>query len=366
MTAMKQIVEIEQQFLRVTYMMLNQDLCIQEVYLDQIGLFHSSNIVLQGRHIETVINKEYLELVSIIEVERSEKTPSLYKLSTELNDEYEVEILPFGKNIIVFFKCRINENIINETDKELESKYNKLSSAKELADRANREKTDLLLLLGHEVRTPLNSINGFLQLLMSNSEQLFTKDQQNRLLKIRNASKQIEEIMNDALDFVRLNQIKMRVKTENIDIYGLIEDCIQAQSLESSVKNIKVIHQKGDTKVSILSDSNRLTQVLMNILSNAVKYTNEGGYIHISSIKYEQKLLIEIIDSGVGIQEKELAFIFSPYYRSSSSDSMSTGIGIGLSLVKHILTELGGTIHVTSELGVGSRFIIELPIWINK
>jgi signal transduction histidine kinase len=366
MTVKKQIVKVERELLKFSYIIVNKDLYIEDVYQDEIGLFPIGISNLKGKPIEKVINKDYVDLVSKIGIEKSEESPVLYELLNELDVEYEVEVLPFGHNIMIFIKSKTNDKdklvALTKKNKKLEAKYHELLLAKEHADRANREKTDLLLLLGHEFRNPLNSINGFLHLLMSNSEEPLTMDQQNRLSKIGNASKQLEMIMNDAIDFVRLDQVKLRVKTENIDVYGLIEDCIQAQSLDATAKNIKVIHQKGESNLSILSDSNRLTQVLMNVLSNAVKYTNEGGFIHVNSYKYAHRLLIEINDSGVGIHDNDLAFIFSPYYRSSSTDSMSTGLGIGLSLVKQILTELGGSIHVTSEVKVGSRFIIELPI----
>lgn len=367
MTVNKQIVKVEREMLKFSYIVVNQDLCIEDVFQDEIGLFPVDTKNLKGERIEKVINKDYIDLVSKMEFEKKEEFPILYELLNELDVEYEIEFLPFGRNIMIFIKSKAKDDkeklisLIKKNEK-LEVKYQELLRAKEHADRANREKTDLLLLLGHEFRNPLNSINGFIHILMSNSEEPLTKNQQNRVSKIANASKQLEMIMNDAIDFLRLDQVKLRVKTENIDVYDLIEDCIQAQSLDAASKNIKVILQKKDSKLTILSDSNRLTQVLMNVLSNAVKYTNEGGYIHINSYKYSNRLLIEINDSGVGIHDNDLAFIFSPYYRSSSTDSMSSGQGIGLSLVKQILTELGGSIHVTSEVKVGSRFIIELPI----
>ncbi len=365
MTANKQIVKVDREMLKFSYIVVNQDLYIEDVYRDEIGLFPVGTNNLKGQRIEKVINKDYVDLVSKIEIEKRREFPSLYKLLNELDVEYEVEFLPFGHNIMIFIKSKAKddkERLISLTKKneKLEAEYQELLREKEHADRANREKTDLLFLLGHEFRNPLNSINGFIHILTSNYEEPLTKNQQNRVSKIANASKQLEMIMNDAIDFLRLDQVKLRVKMKNIDVYDLIEDCIQAQSLDAASKNIKVILQKKDSNLTILSDSNRLTQVLMNVLS--VKYTNDGGYIHINSYKYSNRLLIEINDSGVGIHDNDLAFIFSPYYRSSSTDSMSSGQGIGLSLVKQILTELGGSIHVTSEVKVGSRFIIELPI----
>lgn len=366
MAALKQIVDTELQSINSTYIVLNQDFCIKEVYQDNLGIFSSKNELL-GEPVKKVIKKEYLELVIKIENAKKNKKLSFLKVITKQNNEYEVEILPFENFLLVLIKEKlINTNFminnLNDKNQELETKYHQVLVGLKDSDLANTEKTDLLLLLCHEFRTPLNIINGYLQILLSNSQQSLTKDQQKYLSKITNASKQLEMIMNDALDFVKVNKGKLRVKTEYIDINDLIEDCIQAQSIEACAKNIKITHQNEESNVLIYSDKKRLTQVLMNILSNAVKYTNEGGYIQINSLRNEQRLLIEVIDTGVGIQAKELAYIFSPYYRSSSTDSMSTGFGIGLFLVKQVLTELGGLVHVSSELGVGSRFIIELPI----
>lgn len=366
MVAMKQILEIETQLVRSTYIVLNIDLYIQEIYQDNIGLFSYGSGNLVGKKLNHVIGEKFLELAFKIEAVRSRKIPSLYKVITEQNDEYEVEILPFERYLLLLVKDRLTEtnlmiNKIYDKNKELEIKYNEVFEKLELSYISNREKTDLLLLLCHEFRTPLNIINGYLQLLLPNSEKTLSKEQQNHLSKINKASKQLEMIVSDALDFVKLKKNKLSIDIEYIDINNLIGDCIQAQSLEASEKNIEITHKDEETNVLIYSDKKRLTQVLMNILSNAVKYTNEGGYIQINSIRNEQRLLIEIIDTGVGIQAKELAYIFSPYYRSSSTDSMSSGFGIGLSLVKQVLTELGGLVHVSSEVGIGSRFIIELP-----
>ena len=367
MTVKKQILKVEREMLKFSCIIVNRDLCIEDVYQDEIGLFSIGTEKLKGKLIENVIHKEYIDLFSKIEIEKSGEAPVIYEVINEPDVEFEVEVLPFNHKLMIFIKSKSHEDreklitLIHEK-KKLEEKFLELSQAKEDADRTNQEKADLLLLLGHEFRNSLNSINGFIHILMSNSEDPLTLKQQTRLSKIGNASRQLEMIMNDAIDFVRLDQVKLRAKTEKIDVFGLIEDCIQSQSLDASVKDIKMIHQKGQSNLSILSDSKRLTQVLMNVLSNAVKYTNEGGCIHVNCYKYENRLVIEINDSGVGIHENDLAFIFSPYYRSSLTDSMSSGLGIGLSLVKQILTELGGSIRVRSEMKVGSRFIIELPM----
>ncbi|WP_170148411.1 GAF domain-containing sensor histidine kinase [Ureibacillus endophyticus] len=250
---------------------------------------------------------------------------------------------------------------LKETNKELIKTNQQLLFEKERADKANNAKSNFLLLMSHELRTPLNSIMGYNQLLLTSQDKNLTATQQNQLEKMLNAGKQLKRMFDDMLDFVRYDNVSLTFDLKKVDINSLIDECIRDATYFSKCKRITIEFFK-QKELSIFTDSKRLKQVFNNLLINAIKYNNSDGSIRIFTKVLEEAVMIEFQDTGIGIEENELSEIFKTFYRSSSNNPSIEGSGIGLSLSKQIINELGGSLTVSSKIGVGSAFTIKLPL----
>ncbi|MCP3762105.1 GAF domain-containing sensor histidine kinase [Domibacillus sp. A3M-37] len=251
---------------------------------------------------------------------------------------------------------------LEEKNEALEYSNYELSIAKEESDQGNKAKTEFLLLMSHEFRTPLNAINGFIQILLSDLQNPLSEEQRNRLEKMRKASKQLQFMINDILDFVRYDIGTLNLEFDYMDINDIINDCIHSIISSANRKDINIYYHELNTNVLIYSDSKRVEQVIINLISNAVKYNTERGKVFIKSTIEDKNLIIEVKDTGVGISENELSLIFSPFYRSPSNFPSIEGTGIGLALVRKIVDKLGGDVSVISSVGKGSSFVVKIPI----
>lgn len=237
-----------------------------------------------------------------------------------------------------------------------------LLEGKEKLERANKAKSDFLLMMSHEFRTPLNTLNGYLDILGDDPDNPLSERQQKRLEKASSANQQLKMMINDLLDYVRYDNGKLNLPPAFIDVKELINECIQLSEALVVRKKVHISFDSANVKdVQLLSSPERLKQVMVNILSNAIKYNKDNGSVHITCHKKVNYLIIEVSDTGVGIKKEELNSIFTPFFRSPANCPSIPGTGIGLSLVKQIVNEIGGTITVESEIDKGSIFRITLP-----
>lgn len=252
---------------------------------------------------------------------------------------------------------------LKETNKALISTNRQLLIEKERADKANHAKTNFLLLMSHELRTPLNSIMGYNQLLLTTPNSYLSNSEKIQLEKMLKASKQLKKMIDDMLNFVRYDNIKLTFDNEKVDVSRLLEDCIHDTNYFARSNNVKVefldfINHSG---LELHFDPKRLKQVFYNLLINAIKYNKSNGEVLILANAINNVLIIEFHDTGHGIEEYELEEIFKPFYRSPTNNPSIEGSGIGLSLSKQIINELGGNLTVNSKRNVGSTFKIILP-----
>ncbi|MDI7743568.1 GAF domain-containing sensor histidine kinase [Lysinibacillus fusiformis] len=253
---------------------------------------------------------------------------------------------------------------LKETNRVLITTNQQLLTEKDRADKANNAKTNFLMLMSHELRTPLNSIMGYNQLLLTTSNSTLTNIQKEQLEKMFKASKTLNKMISDMLEYVRYDNVSLTFDIKKIDIKRLIGDCIQdvAFLAKSNKISIEYVDLFNNTDIGVYSDPQRLKQVINNLLTNAIKYNNSNGIVRIISNVINKDLIIEFHDTGKGIKEIELDEIFKPFYRSPSNNPTIEGSGIGLSLSKQIVNELGGSLTVTSLKDVGSTFTIKLQI----
>ncbi|MCG8316710.1 MAG: ATP-binding protein [Pseudomonadales bacterium] len=235
----------------------------------------------------------------------------------------------------------------------------KLLAARIEAERANRSKSEFLSLMSHELRTPLNSMLGFAQLLQFDE---LTEDQNLYVDEILNGGQILLQLVNDVLDFAKIDTGNVSMETTTINVHELIKQCINLLSLKASERQVNIDHACDGNHPLVRGDFLRLKQVIINLLSNAIKYNRVGGKVTIScELKNNGMLRVSIIDTGHGISEDKISEVFKPFSRLGFENSAVEGVGIGLLISKQLINAMQGDIGFNSTLGIGSTFWIEIP-----
>lgn len=235
-----------------------------------------------------------------------------------------------------------------------------LIAARHEADRANKAKSEFLSSMSHELRTPMNAILGFSQLL----EMEDLNDLHLRYVKeIKNAGIHLLALIDEVLDLAKIEAGHIDMQLGSIEICSIIEECFNLIRTQANKQDITLTHT-GMFDKALRADRIRLKQVLLNLISNAVKYNRKGGKVHIESRQSDKSgyLKVLVTDTGIGIAPHRLTELFQPFNRLDAANTEIEGTGIGLSLTRQILELMGGTVGVESEVGVGSTFWFELPM----
>lgn len=232
-----------------------------------------------------------------------------------------------------------------------------LIAAREDAERANRAKTDFLSQMSHELRTPLTAILGFSQLLELDD---LTDEQRSSVAHIQQAGRHLLDLINEILDISRIETGTMTISPEPIALDELIEEVFAVVQPIATARNVE-LRRGSSFEVHALADRQRLRQVLLNLLTNALKYNRQGGTVSVScEAAPNERLRIAIADTGYGIAPEHLERLFHPFDRLGAELGTVEGTGIGLALAKGLIAAMGGTIHVASTVDVGTTFTIEL------
>ncbi len=252
---------------------------------------------------------------------------------------------------------------------QLEISNNELEIQRQKADKANKMKSDFISMISHELRTPLNSIINFTDLLLKgaydqdkNGENVeLNNKQRTKLGNVLHSSCYLLEIINDLLDLNKLLANKMELHFEEFNLHELLRSVCDVVS-DTFLRNKNIdCKMNCDGLLTIYSDKNRIKQVLLNVLSNAAKYTNEGEVNTDVSVEGDN-IKITITDTGIGIKEKDLAKIFDEFTQIESKETWKyKSTGLGLPIVVKLLKILGGSIDVSSEYGKGSVFTVIIP-----
>ncbi|MBC1312168.1 PAS domain-containing protein [Trichormus variabilis PNB] len=235
-------------------------------------------------------------------------------------------------------------------------------SAREAAETANRAKDEFLSILSHELRNPLNTILGWASLLSTHQLEADTVNQ--GLEAIERSAQAQAHLISDLLDVSRISSGRLRMDAQPIELIPIIEAAIAVVRLAAEAKNIHIETQLDPTQKTIVGDPIRLQQVIWNLLSNAIKFTPVRGRIDITLEYTDFHAQIQISDTGQGISPDFLPFIFERFRQADGSRTRSnTGLGLGLSIVRHLVELHGGTVAAQSPgEGLGATFTIRLPL----
>jgi signal transduction histidine kinase len=221
-------------------------------------------------------------------------------------------------------------------------------------------KDELIALVSHELRTPLTSIVGYLELIVDGDGELSAEQRRHLAVAERNAQRLIH-LVSDLLLAAQVRAGRLSLQTDELDVAALAEECVASAKPLAQERDIRLSYRShGDAR--IVADSNRLAQVIDNLLSNALKFTPEAGSVDVSVRAELGRIVVEVSDTGIGIAEAEQAKLFTPFFRADSAvEHAIAGTGLGLSIVKGIVEAHGGTITLSSRVPAGSTFRVDLP-----
>ena len=267
---------------------------------------------------------------------------------------------------------KLQKNIL-KIEKEKEQKYQKsLLEAAKKADAANRAKTEFLQRMSHDIRTPINGICGMLDVGDYYRDDLSRQTECRG--KIREASNILKELVNEVLDMSKLESGEIYLEEKPFNIYQIINEVIDVVGKMADEREIKVEHKTPEIiHKDLIGSPIHLKRLLMNILSNAVKYNKDYGKIYLSSreIPSDQDgvVMLEFIcqDTGIGMSEEFQKHLFEPFAQEQKGGaSKFGGTGLGMPITKSLVEKMGGTITFISEQGIGTTFVITIPFKINE
>ncbi len=245
---------------------------------------------------------------------------------------------------------------------ELLERSEELERAKNVAEEANRAKSQFLAVMSHELRTPLNAIGGYAQLIDMGVHGPVTDGQRGALERISRAQRHLLRLINDVLNLARIEAGRLEFTFEDVEVNDLVNSVmpmIEPQMAAARLRSIAAV----PAGLTVRADREKVQQILINLLTNAVKFTPAGGTIRVTADSVDQHhVLVSVIDTGIGIPGDKLASVFEPFIQVDASHTRQTeGSGLGLAISRDLARGMGGDLRAQSEPGAGSTFSLLLP-----
>jgi PAS domain S-box-containing protein len=252
---------------------------------------------------------------------------------------------------------------ITEDITERKQAAEELKRAKEAADAASRTKTAFLASMSHEIRTPMHAILGYSQLMLRDDS--ISPQTKENLRIVNRSGEHLLALINDVLEMSKIESGRLQLDMADFDLESLLRDLAAMFRLRTAGKGVSlaVIQDDGMPR-RVAADEGKLRQILINLLGNAVKFTHVGGIALRASLRTTDRpwLVVEVEDTGVGIAASEIGKLFRPFEQTSSGRQTQSGTGLGLAISMEYARLMGGGISVSSEVGKGSTFRLEIPV----
>jgi signal transduction histidine kinase/DNA-binding NarL/FixJ family response regulator len=243
----------------------------------------------------------------------------------------------------------------------LEESNAQLAAAKLAAESANQAKSVFISQMSHELRTPLNGILGYAQLLRRSPQ--LTEQQRDGLAIIERSGEHLLTLVNDLLDLAKIEAGRLELRDESIDLASLLQHVTELVRVRAEKAGLRFVADLPPTLPQhIRGDARALRQVLLNLLGNAVKFTDAGGSIGLKIAQAGSRWRFDICDSGIGMPADQLQSIFEPFYRVEHADRRVEGTGLGLAITRRLVEAMNGSIAVASEPGRGTTFSVDLEL----
>lgn len=280
------------------------------------------------------------------------------------------EIIVILNFLTIIFSHYLFQQAFLSNVKEKEQLNDQLLIAVEKANQAAQSKSDFLSTMSHELRTPLNSVIGMTDLFLDNPQGI---DREENLKILKFSAVSLNAVINDILDFNKLGSEKLKLEAINLNLNDLVQDICSGLDFRAKEKGIDLFLNIDDEikHINILSDSIRITQILFNLIGNAIKFTSEGNVTvsltTINKTDTEIEIQFAIADTGIGISENQKEQIFEPFSQASTSTTRNYGgTGLGLPIVKRLLLLFRSQIYLESEADKGSRFHFQIGFKIGE
>ncbi len=252
------------------------------------------------------------------------------------------------------------EQAATERAAERDAASRELLAANQALVQANRARDDFLARMSHELRTPLNSILGFTGLLLQDLAGPLNDEQRRQIGMVETSGRHLLTLVDELLDLVSVESGEMPVRCSEFDAGALAESVSRALRPLAQEKSVELTFEGSAGGPMLLSDPDRVEQILVNLVSNAVTFTSEG-WIRVGVHEDRGRCVFEVSDSGCGIPSDSLDSVFDDFYRVTRPGIVTEGAGVGLSVARRLARQLGGDITVESEVGRGSAFTLSLP-----
>jgi signal transduction histidine kinase len=253
------------------------------------------------------------------------------------------------------------EGRVRSATADLERQNARLQWQSHELEKANRLKSEFLASMSHELRTPINALLGFTALMLDRLYGDLTPQQEDGLDRIRGAARHLLDLINDILDLAKIEAGKMPVHLERVELAPLVREVVQQVEPMLRLKEVAFALALPDDGPSMYTDGTKVKQILLNLLSNAAKFTHEGE-VALTVRAEGDRMAFEVRDSGIGIREQDLASIWEDFRQVDQSRTREYGgTGLGLSITRKLVERLGGEIAVCSRYGEGSTFTVWLP-----
>ena len=284
---------------------------------------------------------------------------SNFDLQAPIETKDEVGVLADSINQMIRY--------VQELLQEQQNYTSTIQEAKELADNANQAKSDFLANMSHELRTPLNGILGYAQIL--NRSKALPEKERHGVNVIYQCGSHLLTLINDVLDLAKIEARKLELTAKSVHLSSFLEGVVEICRVRADQKGISFIYQPSiNLPEGIVVDEKQLRQVLINLLGNAIKFTDKGCVtLKVDVLEAETdvsilRLKFQIIDTGVGIAPEEVNQVFTAFEQVGEENRQAEGTGLGLTISQKIVQLMGGEIQVKSELGIGSTFFFELAL----